>query len=92
MIERTIPRFFTPVEFDEVMARMTRLRQNSKTRSLNYAYYVEGKSVSAIAEEFECTKQNVIKSFIRFSVAYGVLVETRANIAASPVARKGAKP
>jgi len=74
-------KLLTPEAFEEVFERFS--TRGNNTRGIVYAYHVEGKLVSKISEEFNCTKQNAVKALARFAVAYERLQQVKLNLANS---------
>ena len=72
-------KLFTPQEFEAVFERI--LIRTGNTRGIIYAYHVEGKLVSKISEEFQCTNQNTVKALSRFAAAYERFQQVKLNLA-----------
>lgn len=68
----------TPEEFEATMVYFPTRVGNS--REIAHAYHVLGQPASAVAVQFDCTKQNVVKVLARFTKAYERYNQVKRNL------------
>ncbi|WP_076999127.1 hypothetical protein [Variovorax sp. KK3] len=82
-------KLLTQEEFDGATTYLRIRVDSGLTLALAHGFHVQGLPLRAIAEQNDCTRQNVVHALQRFAVAYERYIEVQAHLAKSVPVKKG---